>query len=93
MQVLSESLEALPMMAERTMIQVDDVDLFALPEDDRTQLAALFSDIPDYACAAWKDSSGEDSPPRRRAHRSCRASSAPGRPSGAHSRRIPLFLP
>ena len=50
MQVLSESLEALPMMAERTMIQVDDVDLFALPEDDRTQLAALFSDIPDYAC-------------------------------------------
>lgn len=32
------------------MIQVDDVDLFALPEDDRTQLAALFSDIPDYAC-------------------------------------------
>lgn len=38
------------MMAERTMIQVDDVDLFALPEDDRTQLAALFSDIPDYAC-------------------------------------------
>ncbi len=50
MQVLSESLEALPMMAERTMIQVDDVDLFALPEDDRTQLAALFSDIQDYAC-------------------------------------------
>lgn len=50
MQVLSESLEALPMMAERTMIQIDDVDLFALPEDDRTQLAALFSDIPDYAC-------------------------------------------
>ena len=46
----SENLEALPMMAERTMIQVDDVDLFALPEDDRTQLAALFSDIPDYAC-------------------------------------------
>lgn len=50
MQVLSESLEALPMMAERTMTQIDDVDLFALPEDDRTQLAALFSDIPDYAC-------------------------------------------
>ena len=30
--------------------QVDDVDLFALPEDDRTQLAVLVSDIPDYAC-------------------------------------------
>lgn len=40
--------ESLPMMAEHTFILVDDIDIFKLPEEERTKLAELFSDIPDY---------------------------------------------
>lgn len=45
---LHESLEAMPMMAERSMVQVDDVDLFRLDEDERTLVAETLSDLPDY---------------------------------------------
>ena len=48
MQELNEAVEAMPMMAERTFIRVDDVDLFKLPEAQRTQYAQLLSDIPGY---------------------------------------------
>lgn len=49
-EAFSEALEAMPMMAERTFIRVDDVDLFKLPEAQRTQYTGLLSDIPDYCC-------------------------------------------
>jgi len=49
-QRLSELLEAMPMMAERTVVQVTDWDLFKLPEDQRTALIALLGDLPDYCC-------------------------------------------
>lgn len=58
---LADAVESLPMMAEHTFVWVDDIDIFKLPEDDRTKLAELFSDIPDYCClvftfetVAWK---------------------------------------
>lgn len=47
---LADSLEALPMMAERSLTFVEDVDLFALPEGERERVAALLSDVPDYCC-------------------------------------------
>lgn len=50
LQALSDSLEALPMMAERSMVLVEDVDFFELPEGDREKLTALLSDVPDYCC-------------------------------------------
>lgn len=46
--MLADAVESLPMMAEHTFVWVDEVDIFKLPEDDRTKLANLFSDIPDY---------------------------------------------
>lgn len=49
-QALSEALEALPMMAERTLLRVQDVDLFALSEADRSAVCALLSDLPEHAC-------------------------------------------
>ena len=52
-EAFSEALEAMPMMAERTFIRVDDVDLFKLPEAQRTQYAQLLSDIPDYCCVVF----------------------------------------
>ena len=56
-----EAVENLPMMAEHTLVQVDDIDPFKLNESDRDRMGAILSDIPDYctvvfvyANAAWK---------------------------------------
>ena len=53
LQLLADSLEALPMMAERSLVRVDDVDLFTQPEGAREQYAAIFSDLPDYCCVLF----------------------------------------
>lgn len=50
LRLLSDALEALPMMAERTLVQVQEVDLFALPEADRETIAAMLSDLPETVC-------------------------------------------
>ena len=44
----ADAVENLPMMAERTLVQVDDVDLFKLNEDGREKMVQLLSDIPEY---------------------------------------------
>lgn len=44
----ADAVESLPMMAEHTFVWVDDIDIFKLPDDDRTKLCELFGDIPDY---------------------------------------------
>ena len=56
-----DAVENFPMMAEHTLIQVDEVDLFKLPESDRTKIGEVLSDIPDwctviftYETVAWK---------------------------------------
>ncbi len=52
-QVLTETAEAMPMMAERTMVQVEDWDLYKLPEDQRNILIALLEDLPPYCCLVF----------------------------------------
>ena len=61
LQSFADAVEALPMMAETTMVQVEDIDIFKLPESDREKLTEVFSDIPDYCTVvflfetvAWK---------------------------------------
>lgn len=51
-QALTETAEALPMMAQRTMVQVVDWDLFKLAEEQRNALIALLEDFPPYCCLA-----------------------------------------
>ena len=57
----ADGVESLPMMAEHTLVQVDDVDLFKLPESDREKMIDILSDIPEhctvvfvYLTAPWK---------------------------------------
>lgn len=45
---LARAVEALPMMAERTLIQVDDYDLSRLSEASREAFSAILEDIPPY---------------------------------------------
>lgn len=56
-----DSVENFPMMAEHTLVHVDEVDLFKLPEGDRNKIGEVLSDIPDwctviftYETVAWK---------------------------------------
>ena len=57
----ADAVENLPMMADATFVQVDDVDLFKMNEADRTRMTEILSDIPDYCTvvftyvtASWK---------------------------------------
>lgn len=52
-EALLNSAENLPMMGQRTMIQVDDVDLFALPEEERKRVTTLLEDLPPYCCLVF----------------------------------------
>lgn len=52
-QALTEMAEALPMMAERTLILVSDFDLFRLGEEQRERLIAFLEDVPPYCCVVF----------------------------------------
>lgn len=52
-QTLSEVAEAMPMLAERTLLVVSDWDLFKLGEEQREKLIALLEDIPPYCCMVF----------------------------------------
>ena len=61
LQTFVDAVESFPMMAETTMIQVDEVDLFKLPEGERNKIAETLSDIPEhctvvftYETVTWK---------------------------------------
>lgn len=56
-----DAVENLPMMAEHTMVQVDEIDLFKMNEADRNKMTEVLNDIPDYCTViftyvtvAWK---------------------------------------
>lgn len=48
LRAFADAVENLPMMAERTLVQVEDIDLFKLPEDSRSKMIDILSDIPEY---------------------------------------------
>ena len=47
-QTLSETVEAMPMMAQHTLVTVEDMDLFKLDEGQRNALIGLLGDFPEY---------------------------------------------
>lgn len=48
MQELADAVEAMPMMAEHTLVTVTDLDIFHLEERQRRILAEILSDVPEY---------------------------------------------
>lgn len=52
-QTLADAVEAMPMMAERTLVEVSDCDIFKLGEDQRTKLISLLEDLPPYCCLVF----------------------------------------
>ena len=49
----ADAVENLPMMAEHTLVQVDDIDLFKLNEGDRSKMVDILGDIPDYCTVVF----------------------------------------
>ena len=49
----ADAVENLPMMAEYTMVQVDDIELFKMPEDSRNKIAEILTDIPEYCTVVF----------------------------------------
>ena len=61
LRAFADAVENLPMMAEATFVQIDDVDIFKLNEADREKTIEIMRDIPDYCTVvftyvttAWK---------------------------------------
>ena len=52
-EALAEVVEAMPMLAERTLTVVTDWDIFKLGEEQREKLQTLLSDLPDYGCLVF----------------------------------------
>lgn len=65
LRAFSEAVENLPMMAERTMVQVDDIDLFKLPEDGRNKVMDILADIPEYCTVVFVYETVEFKPDKR----------------------------
>ena len=53
LQTFADSVENLPMMAENTLVWVDEIDLFKLPETDREKVCEILADIPDYCTVVF----------------------------------------
>ncbi len=49
----ADCVESLPVMAERTMVVVDEIDIFKQNEADREQIIDIISDIPDYCTVVF----------------------------------------
>ena len=60
-QSLTEMAEAMPMMAERTLIVVTDWDIYKLNEDQRERFIALLEDLPDIEVLAAGHHGSKDS--------------------------------
>lgn len=53
LRTFADCVENLPMMAERTMVIVDEIDIFKFNEADREQIIEILSDIPDYCTVVF----------------------------------------
>lgn len=61
----ADAVENLPMMAERTLVQVDDIDLFKLSEDARNKMVEILTDIPEYCTVILTYETMEFKPDKR----------------------------
>lgn len=53
LQKFADAVENLPMMADATLVQVEDVDPFKQDESSREKLGEIFHDIPDYCTVVF----------------------------------------
>ena len=64
-QEFSDAVEALPMMAEHTFVEADEIDLFKMNESDREKMISVLSDVPDYCTVVFTYETVEWKPDKR----------------------------
>ncbi len=64
-EAFQESVEAIPMMSEHSMVELTDIGFFSFPEADRNAMAEIFSDIPDYCTLLFVYDAVEWKPDKR----------------------------
>lgn len=62
---VSAAVEALPMMAERSLVEIDDVDIFKEPAEARERITALLEDVPAHCCLVFRLDTVAYSPDKR----------------------------
>lgn len=65
LRTFADAVENLPMMAEHTLVQVEDIDLFKRGEDERTKMIDILTDIPDYCTVIFVYETVEWKPDKR----------------------------
>lgn len=65
LQSFAAAVENLPMMAEHTMIVVDEVNFFKFNDSDREKMTDILSDIPEYCTVVFYYETGEWKPDKR----------------------------
>ena len=50
---LEQAVDCLPVMSPRTLVQVNDCDLFKAGEKDREEFIRIFSQLPEYCCVVF----------------------------------------
>ena len=65
LQEFGDAVEGMPMMAEHTFVQVDEVDLFKMPEAERNKMGEFLSDIPEWCTVVFTYETVEWKPDKR----------------------------
>ena len=65
LQAFGDAVEGMPMMAEYTFVQVDEVDFFKFNEADRNQMAAFLGDVPEWCTVVFTYETVEWKPDKR----------------------------
>ena len=65
LQEFGDAVEGMPMMAETTFVQVDEVDLFKMPEAERNKMGEFLADIPDWCTVVFTYETVEWKPDKR----------------------------
>lgn len=65
LQSFSDAVDNLPMMAQFSLVQIDDVDIFKLNETDRGRICEIISDIPDYCTVVFTYLTAQWKPDKR----------------------------
>lgn len=64
-ETVAAAVETLPMMAERSMVVVTDIDLYKEPEGAREKIINILSDLPSHCCLVFHYDTVTFSPDRR----------------------------
>ena len=65
LQEFGDAVEGMPMMAEHTFVQVDEVELFKMPEAERNKMGEFLSDIPEWCTVVFTYETVEWKPDKR----------------------------